>query len=81
MSNAIHPLDFDEERLNTYYRTRDALTALVEYHLLPVPGTELYDECTGWGCADGCGDCRGCPECFTAHDIQDCPAIRERLFS
>lgn len=34
-------------------------------------------QCTGFGCVD----CRGCPECFTGHDIQDCPAIRALLFS
>jgi hypothetical protein len=27
-------------------------------------------QCSGFGCVDGCQDCRGCPECFTAHDIQ-----------
>jgi hypothetical protein len=37
-------------------------------------------QCSGFGCVDGCQECRGCPECFTAHDIQACPAIRERLF-
>jgi DnaJ-class molecular chaperone len=24
---------------------------------------EVIDQCSGFGCVDGCADCRGCPDC------------------